>query len=57
MKVGDLVKYKEKSIWPNESIGVVTKVLNDWSVLVAWVGYDYSYIENIDLLEVINESG
>ena len=57
MKVGDLVRYKEQTIWPTESIGVITKIINDWSVLVAWAGYDYSYIENKDLLEVINESG
>lgn len=55
MKVGDLVKYKEVTGWDDGKFGIVTQVLNDWAVVVNWAGSSYSYMENIDALEVVNE--
>tara|TARA_R110000824_G_scaffold28264_3_gene95189 strand:- start:866 stop:1039 length:174 start_codon:yes stop_codon:yes gene_type:complete len=55
MMVGDLVKYKKSTGWTRDKFGIIVSIINQWAVVVAWYGSDYKYMENIDVLEVVNE--
>lgn len=53
--VGDLVRYKESTGWNRDKFGIITSIMNQWSVIVVWYGSNYGYMENIDVLEIFHE--
>ena len=53
MKVGDLVQISRNKRW-NE-YGLIVKIVSECMVEVVWAGKEYSYLEVIDNLEVVNE--
>tara|TARA_R110001599_G_scaffold16564_1_gene67109 strand:- start:480 stop:653 length:174 start_codon:yes stop_codon:yes gene_type:complete len=55
MMVGDLVRYKESTGWNRDKFGIITSIMNQWSVIVVWYGSNYGYMENIDVLEIFHE--
>lgn len=51
MKVGNLVRLSDNKRW--EDYGLVIKVLSECLVVVVWAGREYSYMEPVDRLEVV----
>ena len=52
MKVGDLVKLNV-----GNHMGIITTIINNFTVGVWWTNSDYIYMEPIVNLEVVNEAG
>ena len=58
MRVGDLVRWKPNLPFVYSSeFGIVIEIIDGYLVGVMWVGSNYVYMEAINNLEVINESG
>lgn len=54
MRVGDLVRLSSYVKWDN--YGLITNVISESLVEVAWLGSEYIYMEPVSNLEVVNES-
>lgn len=60
MKKGDLVRF----VWSNpndylfyeSSLGIVISIVDQYLVEVLWAGRDYTYLESVQNLEVMNEA-
>jgi len=55
MKIGDLVKFLPHGRW--DKFGLVTGIISECLVEVAWLGSEYIYMEDVSKLEVVNEGG
>ena len=58
LTVGDLVRWKPNLPFVYESdLGIVIEIVDDYLVGIFWIGSEFVYLEAINNLEVINESG